>query len=160
MSPFIKAFVRDHDTTRRSALRRALSVCAIWLLPKSATAAPPADDSRAEKDFLQFDGSSRLVSRMIGLQVYTAKREVIGQIEDVAIDPAGGKAAYILSVANLLGLSQRWIAVRPAAITIDYITIDGKWQAVMNASPDEIAAAPEYQYPDHIAGKACIDVLH
>ena len=88
-----------------------------------------------------------LSSKAVGLDVYNAANQDIGTIKDIAFN--GGQIdGYILTVGGFLGLSDHYVAVRPGALNISYDSSDNKWHAKMNATAEQLKAAPEYKYPN------------
>jgi hypothetical protein len=67
----------------------------------------------------------------------------IGTIKDIALD-ANGLNGYIIDVGGFLGMGDRYVVVRPSAISFD--AKDNKWRATTNANADQLRTAPEYKY--------------
>ena len=91
--------------------------------------------------------SEKLASRIIGTDVADKAGTVLGTIRDIAIDH-GGVHAYVLRVSGLLGIAERFTAVTPTAITLAFDKGAGRYKATMDATPDQIKAAPEFKYGD------------
>ena len=87
----------------------------------------------------------RLASTLIGLTVHDAADGTLGTINDLAIDHDGVQA-YILAVGGVLGLGDRYVAVTPAALTITYDGTANSYRAAMNATADQLTAAPDFTY--------------
>jgi hypothetical protein len=85
---------------------------------------------------------------LIGLDVYNNSNQNVGQIKDVALSPHGRTDAFILSVGGFLGLGTHYVAINPAIIKVSYNESDKKWHATMNATTDQLKAAPEFKYND------------
>lgn len=101
--------------------------------------------------FIGLSGASRPASQIIGLEVYNQSNQKIGQIVDIAIGEAGKMRAYVLSTPHWL--TPHYVAVDPSVLKI------GTWHAQMNATLDQLKAAPQYRYSGQIAAKACLNVL-
>jgi len=86
-----------------------------------------------------------LSSNLIGLDVTNDANETIGEIKDLVIsnDQLSG---YILSVGGFLGIGDHYVSVNPKAVQITYLDADKKWKAVMNATKEQLKAAPEFKY--------------
>jgi hypothetical protein len=84
-----------------------------------------------------------LSSNVVGLGIYNEDKQKIGTIKDIALD-ANGLNGYIVSVGEFIGLGERYVVVRPSAISFN--AKDSKWHATMNANADQLKAAPEYKY--------------
>lgn len=87
----------------------------------------------------------RLASTIVGLRVRDASGAEIGTIKDLAIDH-GGIQAYILAVGGLLGIGDRYVAVAPFAISLAYDHATNSYRATMNATTDQLKAAPPFTY--------------
>lgn len=89
----------------------------------------------------------RLVSKIVGTAVTDTAGHALGTIQDVAIDH-GGVQAYVVRVAGLLGIGERYAAVTPTAITLTFDKAQGRLTATMDATPDQMKAAPPFKYGD------------
>jgi hypothetical protein len=96
--------------------------------------------------FVSVPNSDDLSSKVVGLDIYNNSNQDIGQIKDLAINQNGGSQAYIVSVGGFLGMGEHYVAVNPSAVKVSYNTSDKKWHASMNASADQLKAAPEFKY--------------
>jgi sporulation protein YlmC with PRC-barrel domain len=107
-----------------------------------AQSTPPG--SSAPK-FITISNNAILSSRLIGLNVQSASGEGMGTIEDVVFE--GGQInGIVLSIGEVLGSGQRYVAVDPSAISIRYTEGENKWQATMNADLEQLRSAPEFRY--------------
>ena len=82
-----------------------------------------------------------LSSNVVGLDVITKHKQKIGAIKDIALD-AGGLNGYVVGVGAFLGIGDHYVVVRPSAISFN--AKDNNWHATINASADQLRAAPEY----------------
>jgi sporulation protein YlmC with PRC-barrel domain len=111
-----------------------------------------ADDTTTHKDsneaahYVPVPNNDALSSNLIGLDVYNNSNQNVGQIKDIALNPRGRADAFILSVGGFLGLGTHYVAVNPADVKVTYNDSDKKWHATMNATADELKAAPEFKY--------------
>ena len=97
--------------------------------------------------------TDKLSSNMVGLDVYNTGNQDIGKIKDVAVGQDGVNA-YILSVGGFLGMGDHYVAVNSDALKIAYNPGDKAWHATMNATADQLKAAPEFKYTgDRAANK-------
>jgi sporulation protein YlmC with PRC-barrel domain len=110
--------------------------------PARAQSTPPA--AGAPK-FIQIDDDALLSSRLIGLNVQNSIGENIGKIEDVAFE-GGQLSGVVLSIGDILGQGQRYIAVDPSSISINYTEVENKWRATLNAKIEQLKSAPEFRY--------------
>jgi hypothetical protein len=104
------------------------------------TNGPPASQ------FVSISQNEKLSSNLVGLDVYNASNQDIGQIKDLAVGPAGRTTAYIVSVGGLLGVGTHYVAINPSDIKVSYNTSDQKWHATTAATSDQLKSAPEFQY--------------
>ena len=81
---------------------------------------------------------------LVGLNVTSTANETIGEIKDLILSQ-GELAGYIISVGGFLGMGERYVIVRPSAVKV-FVENDKKWHAVMNATKDQLKAAPEFKY--------------
>jgi len=107
-----------------------------------AQSTPPAASA---PQFIEIDDDALLSSRVIGLNVQNADGESLGTLEDVALE-GGQLVGVVLSVGEVLGQGQRYVAVDPSSISINYTERENKWKATLNAKINQLKAAPEFRY--------------
>jgi sporulation protein YlmC with PRC-barrel domain len=107
-----------------------------------AQSTPPASDA---PQFISISNDAILSSRLIGLDVQSASGKEMGKIEDVAFE-GGNISGIVLSVGDVLGIGQRYVAVDPSSVSIRYMEGENKWHAAINADLDQLKAAPEFRY--------------
>jgi len=107
-----------------------------------AQSTPPASGA---PQFITISNNAILSSRLIGLDVQSASGKEMGRIEDVVFE-GGQISGIVLSVGEVLGVGQRYVAVDPSAISIRYMEGENRWHATMNADLDQLKAAPEFRY--------------
>ncbi|MGO9429053.1 PRC-barrel domain-containing protein [Rhodoblastus sp.] len=95
--------------------------------------------------FTTVPSSDKLSSNLVGLSVYNNANQDIGTVKDISLDQ-NGVQAYILAVGGFLGMGDHYVAVNPSALNITYNSTDKKWHAAMNATADQLKAAPEFKY--------------
>lgn len=96
-------------------------------------------------NFITISNNAILSSRLIGLNVQNANGESVGKIEDIAFE-GGQISGVVLSIGEVLGSEPRYAAVDPSGISIKYMEAEGKWQATMNATLEQLKSAPEFRY--------------
>ena len=96
--------------------------------------------------FVSVGQNEKLSSNLVGLDVYNASNQNIGQIKDIAMGPAGRARAYIVSVGGFLGMGTHYVAMNPSDVQVSYNTSDQKWHATTNATSDQLKSAPAFQY--------------
>jgi sporulation protein YlmC with PRC-barrel domain len=98
--------------------------------------------------FQTLQPNDMLSSNVVGVDVYDNANHGIGTIKDVAFDGSKAKAmkGYIVSVGGFLGMGTHYVAVDADSVKVRYDMSDKKWHANMNATKDELKAAPEFKY--------------
>lgn len=113
---------------------------------ETTTGAATANNTAGAGRFVSISGNDELSSKLIGLDIYNDKNQDVGQIKDVALNQSGQTEAYILSVGGFLGIGDHYVAVNPSQVKVTYNDSEKKWHASMNATTDELKAAPEFKY--------------
>lgn len=121
---------------RRAILSLAFAVAAFSATAQTAT---------TQSEFFAAQPTDVLSYNLIGLNITNQAKENIGEIKDLILSNNQLKG-YILSVGGFLGIGERYVAFKPSAVQITYSDGDKKWFAVMNATKDELKAAPEFKY--------------
>ena len=116
------------------------------LIAVSLAAFAGAAAAQTANHFVSIPPEAMLSSNVTGLGVYDNSRNEIGKIQDVAFDPSKNVNVYTLSVGWFLGKGTHYVSVEPGAVKIKYDDRDKKWHANMNATKDELMAAPEFKY--------------
>lgn len=134
----------------RSAMKSSLSALVIGAAlagPALGQGAPasPAAEPPAPAAFLSVAPADLMVSNLIDLTVYNAQNQRIGEVEDLVLDGARGVRAVIVSVGTYLGTAERHVAVDPASLQL-IRAANGSYRAVLNATAEQVRAAPELKY--------------
>ncbi|MDH7797253.1 MULTISPECIES: PRC-barrel domain-containing protein [unclassified Beijerinckia] len=98
-----------------------------------------------KSEFFAAQPTDVLSYNLIGLNITNPAKETIGEIKDLIISDNQLKG-YILSVGGFLGIGERYVAFTPKSVQVTYSESDNKWHAIMNATKDELKAAPEFKY--------------
>jgi sporulation protein YlmC with PRC-barrel domain len=120
--------------------KTVLTFIALAALPIAAFA------QSATNRFVTLNSADMLSSNVVGVDVYDNSNHEIGSIKDVAINGSKAVTGYILSVGGYLGMGTHYVAVDADSVKIKYDSADKKWHANMNASKEELKAAPEFKY--------------
>lgn len=112
---------------------------------KGASSATTGNASTSST-FVSISNDNELSSKLVGLDIYNNNNQDIGKIKDIALNQNGRSEAYIVSVGGFLGLGEHYVAVNPSAVKVNYDASDKKWHATMNATADQLKAAPEFKY--------------
>jgi len=121
------------------------------------TAGSACGSEASPPDFVVAPEAGRYVSQMVGVEVYNSKHEDLARIEDVNVGKDGRVQAYILDVSEYLGVVAHFVAVKPSALTIEPAKGDGPPEAHLDATAEQLRAAPEYSYTG--TRKACLKIL-
>lgn len=100
--------------------------------------------SNSSETYVAVPSNDELSSKVVGLDIYNKDNKDIGTIKDIALNPNGRAAAYIVSVGGFLGMGEHYVAVSSNAVNVSYK--DNKWHADMTATADQLKAAPEFKY--------------
>ena len=100
--------------------------------------------NNASGTYVSVPSADDLSSKLTGLDIYNKDNKDIGTIKDIALNPNGRAAAYIVSVGGFLGIGEHYVAVNPEAVNVTYK--DNKWHADMNATVEQLKSAPEFKY--------------
>ena len=122
----------------------------MWLNPKSFTEVVAMSDegqargSTDRDEFVTLSSNNELSSKIVGTNVYNDANKDVGVIKDIAFGPSGVKA-FIVDVGGFLGMGGHDVAVNPSAIKLSYDNSAKKWDARMQATAEQLKAAPEYK---------------
>lgn len=107
-------------------------------LAQTTTAAPGAK-------YMSVPSDAVLSYNLIGLNVQDGANSTVGEIKDLVIEK-GQLAGYVLSVGGFLGMGEHYVAVSPASVGLTWDGKANKWKAMVNATKDQLKAAPEFKY--------------
>ena len=111
----------------------------------SEVTAMKTNRSAASGEFMTVPSTDKLSSNVVGLNVYNDKNQDIGTIKDIAVNQDGVRA-YIVGVGGFLGMGDHYVAVNPSALDLTYNQSAKTWHATMNATADQLKAAPKFTY--------------
>lgn len=122
-------------TLLAAVLTTALAVPAAFAQsPMSITASVPTGPTDA------------MASNLVGLGVYNAANEEVGEIKDLVLDSSMKVGGVVLSVGGFLGVGTKYVVVAPSALAVAYGANQKEWKATTAASKDQLTAAPEFKY--------------
>lgn len=96
--------------------------------------------------FVPVAESSVLSSNLLGLNVTNAGDQTIGEIKDVVLAADKSVQGLVVSVGGFLGMGEHYVVVDPSAVAVSYDAAAKKWRARMNATADQLKAAPAFTY--------------
>ena len=112
--------------------------------PRDAQAQPGARTASERLDFYTPTQQDIRGSDVIGMRVYNANNEHIGEIDDVILANGKDLRAYVLGVGGFLGVGERSVAVEPGSLTIQK-QADGSERALVHATKESLEKAPALQ---------------
>ena len=124
--------------------RFVLATLAAAALAGPALAANEAPKTVAPK-FESVPQDAVLSYNLVGLNITDAQNSTVGEIKDLVIDH-DKLTGYIVSVGGFLGMGEHYVAVSPSTVGLAYNETDKKWKATINATKDELKAAPQFKY--------------
>lgn len=128
------------------SLALMLTMISALAVPAVAQTTRPAPTATTTETYVAAKPTDVLAHSLIGLNITNPNRDTIGEIEDLLISSDGKFSGYIVSVGGFLGMGQRYVVVAPSALQVNYSENDKKWSAVMEATKDNLKAAPEFKY--------------
>jgi hypothetical protein len=142
--------LKQGDPSMRRALLSAAAIttlaCASAFAADTMTGPSATSPAATAPQFVSPQPGDMLSSNIVGLDVRNGESTNIGKIQDIAFDNGKKVDAYILSVGGFLGLGTHYVAVDPASIAVSYDATNKVWRATMNATKDQLKAAPEFKY--------------
>jgi sporulation protein YlmC with PRC-barrel domain len=114
--------------------------------PATAPKTTMQDVPKEGPNFVQVQNTDMLSSNVVGLDIYNGQNDKIGKIQDIAFDASKQLTGYILSIGGFLGMGTHYVAVNPTAVNVSYDAQNKVWRASMNATKDQLKAAPEFKY--------------
>ena len=76
--------------------------------------------------------------------VYNMAGEKIGDINDILVDESGKVTAFIIGVGGFLGIGEKEVSMKADEIK-RMVHSDGKTYFTVNATKDQLKAAPDYK---------------
>lgn len=125
-------------------MRRILIALAATTMIAGLAYAQTAETTTTQT-FIAAQPTDVLSSNLIDLDVTNNANESIGEIKDLVLSE-GKLGGYILSVGGFLGIDEHYVMVSPTAVKVTYVENDKKWTAVMDATKEQLKAAPEFKY--------------
>jgi sporulation protein YlmC with PRC-barrel domain len=119
----------------------------LGIIALSATAlAGAALADAASPQFVSLQPQDMLSSNVVGLDIMDSAGHDIGKIQDVAFDQSKAVKGYVLSVGGFLGMGAHYVVVDTSSVKVAYDTAHKKWAATMDATAQQLKAAPAFEY--------------
>ncbi|MCW6508089.1 PRC-barrel domain-containing protein [Lichenifustis flavocetrariae] len=131
-------------------MRRAILVVSFALLGSLVQVESSQAQTPAAPSFVPVPDNAILSSNVTGLGIYNSANQKVGEIKDVVIE-SGRLAGYVLSVGGFLGIGTRHVVVAPAGLIISYDPKAKGWRAKIDATKEQLKAAPAFLYEDRWA---------
>jgi methionine-rich copper-binding protein CopC len=96
--------------------------------------------------FVSVPNSGMLSSNIVGLSVTNDANQTVGTIKDVALASDKSVEGYVVSISGMLGVGEHYVVVSPASVKVSYDATGKKWVAKMDATADQLKAAPQFTY--------------
>lgn len=119
-------------------------VAAAFAAPAHAESAKPATPPATVK-FVPVPQDAVLSYNLVGLTVVDGSDSTVGEIKDLVIEK-GQLVGYITSVGGFLGMGERYVVLDKGSVALTYDESAKKWKASVNASKEQLKAAPEFKY--------------
>ena len=117
----------------------AILAVACWALVAATSGAP------AQVASVELAPDAPFASNVVDLEVFNTKHERLGEVVDLALDPNAAVRGYVIALGGRAGAGERHIVVPASALRIARAP-GGGWTAEMDASPDQMRAAPTIPY--------------
>ena len=101
-------------------------------------------ETAADVRFYTLQSNDLSASNLIGMNVYNADDEHIGEIEDIVIDDGKNIKAIVIGVGGFLGLGERNVAVEPGSVLLQK-QADGSERALVHTTKENLENAPVYE---------------
>ncbi len=122
-----------------------------------AFAQTPANQNPATQAAPVAAGSQWRASKLIGVNVYNAQNEKLGEINELIVDASGRLAGAVIGVGGFLGMGEHDVLVPMERLkfanernnTTGSAAADRQWypdRAVLAANKDQLKAMPQFKY--------------
>lgn len=94
--------------------------------------------------YVNIQSTDLLSSKLVGVDVYNAQNEMIGEISDVAIGDGKSVIGIVASVGGFLGVGTSYVVLDPASVSLS--NDEGTWKAHVDTTKDDLSNAPKLDY--------------
>lgn len=84
-------------------------------------------------------------SKLVGLTVYNAANEKVGDINDLIMGPDGKISNAVIGVGGFLGLGEKLVAVAFSDLQLNR-DADGTMRVTINSTKEALESAPDFKY--------------
>jgi sporulation protein YlmC with PRC-barrel domain len=92
-------------------------------------------------------------SKLVGLTVYNAANEKVGDINDLILGPDGKISHAVIGVGGFLGMGEKLVGVAFSDLQLNR-DADGTMRVTVNSTKEALESAPEFKYYTTEAKKA------
>lgn len=110
----------------------------------TVTTAAPAEGTPVEGQIFEQSPDTFLASTMMDGTVLDPTGETIGDVNDLVLGPDGAVTGVVIGAGGFLGLGQKEVAIELSRIEITQDE-NGDLRFVLNATEEELKAAPEFR---------------
>lgn len=114
--------------------------------PAPTEAVRPSDKAATPYAAQQAAGEWRS-TKLVGLNVYNAAGEKIGDINDLILDPDGKVSNAVIGVGGFLGLGEKLVAVPFSDLKFSR-DANGNERVTLNTSKETLESAPDFKFQD------------
>ena len=115
---------------------------------QSQTAEQPAAPNAVQGLITMQDENTFMGSKLMNATVYSPQNESIGDVNDVILTRDGKVEGVVVGVGGFLGIGEKDVAIKMDRIKMT--ETDNGVQLVLEATKDELAAAPEFTSKDDV----------
>ncbi|MDH6231961.1 hypothetical protein M2281_002559 [Mesorhizobium soli] len=129
----------------RTKVMRRILIAFATTVPLICAAHAQTTESTSTQTFVAPKPTDVLSYNLIGLKIKNGGNDDVGEIKDLVLSQ-NTLSGYIVSVGGFLGVGEHYVVVSPEAVKINYDEKDKKWTATMDATKEQLKAAPEFKY--------------
>jgi sporulation protein YlmC with PRC-barrel domain len=129
--------MRPANSVKKGKIMKRITSIVSTLCVLASVPAYAASDMMVPKD-------SVTVTDWYKQTVYNSQDSSIGKVDDVLVSKSGKVTTLIVGVGGFLGADEKDVAVPFEAVKM--MQKDNSWRLVMDATKDQLKAAPGYKY--------------
>jgi hypothetical protein len=146
------ATTQDQGTTTQEPVVQGQDTTAQPEATDTQTAEQPAAPSAVQGLITMQDENTFMGSKLMNATVYSPQNEAIGDVNDVILTREGAVEGVVVGVGGFLGIGEKDVAIKMDRIKLT--ETDNGVQLVLEATKDELAAAPEFTSKDDVKAAA------
>jgi hypothetical protein len=121
------------------------AIASFWAIAR-ADDKPPAPAPLPPSSVQTVAVAPESAEAILGSRVVDPKGTDMGRLVDILVNGNGQPQAAVIDFGGFMGVGNRKVAVHWSALHFD--PTDSKHEVVLDMTPDQIKAAPEYSSPD------------